>query len=150
MCELTQPTPGLVVDILHPDLPWIFIACVMFIWGIEYARIRSAKDGADAPMSAEKARRLALVAGVCWLAASMMFAFLIMLSDSLLRAWRAQQEAALPAYCAGAVEDAAHQSDLETFSLLFFVARAMMLGGGGVLLERARKGRGLPRLLSIS
>lgn len=148
MCELTQPTPGLVVDILHPNFAWVFFTC-KFIWGIEYARIRSAKDGTDATMSAEKARRLALVAGACWLVA-MMVAFLIYPSDSLLRVWRAQQEAALPAYCAGTVEDAARRSALETYSLLFFVALGMWLASGGVLLERASKGRGLPRLLSIS
>lgn len=149
MCELTQPTPGLMVDILHPNFGWIVGVGFMFMWWFAYARIRSSKDGADVTMSMATARRLALAGGACILVAMMLDAFLIVPSDSLLRMWQAQQEMALPAYCEGIVESATNHSAAQAYLVVFFVACLVILGVGALLLVYASERRGLKPPLSI-
>lgn len=149
MCELTQPTPGLMVDILHPNFGWIVGVGSMFIWALEYARIRSSKDGADVTMSMATARRLALAGGACFLVAVMVDAFLIVPSDSLLKAWQIQQEMALPAYCEGIVESATNHSAVQAYLVVLIVACFVILGAGALLLVYASERRGLKPPLSI-
>lgn len=150
MCELTQPPPELMVDILHPNLGWIVGMWFMLMWGLAYARIRSAKDGADVAMSAATARRLALAGGACILVSALLCAFLIVPSDSLLRVWQAQQEMALPAYCEGIVESAANHSALNAYLVALFIAWFVVVGVGALLLVYASERRGLKPPLSIS
>lgn len=145
MCELTQPAPGLTVG--FPDLQfiWVFGALLMLNWGIAFARISTAKDGKGATMSAARARRLALIAGACFLVAGACIAFIIFPSDCLRRAWLDQQQAALSQDCIAQVVDPANNAALAVGGALFIVFVMLPFVAGGILLYIARRGRGIYR-----
>lgn len=135
MCELTQPTPGVILDVIHPNFGWLIGVGMMLRWIDSYVQIRAAKDGRDLFMSATTARRLALIAGVLLLVSMAYVSFIWFPS-------LAGEHAVAPPDCiftfVGPEGNAALQASYILVFLFFSLAFV-----GGILLEIARWGRGV-------
>ncbi len=145
MCELTQPAPGLTLSCQYLQSIWVFGALLAIPWGIQFVVISTAKDGRNATMSAARARRLALVAGVCFLVVLLYLTCIAFPSDSLLTAWLAQQQAALSPDCIAQVVDPANNAALAVERVLLVLFVVLPYAAGVILLYIARRGRGIYR-----
>lgn len=143
MCELTRPAPGLVLDLLHPNDAWPFLALALVVWGVLFARICYSKPGAGARMTRTTALRLGLAAGACMLLTAAYMAFIGWPSDVLRRAWLAQQEAALSPACVSAAVDPANNAALYSQGVLFLLLAFVPWCAAIILFVIALKGRGL-------
>ncbi len=137
MCELTQTSPRLLVDAIHPNVGWLVGLGMMLSWIYWYVRIRAAKDGRDLFMSAATARRLAVIAGILHLVSIMYLSFIWFPS-------LAGENVGVAPDCiftfVGPEGNAALQA---SYALVFLSALLAIVGG--FLLKIARRGRGIYR-----
>ncbi len=146
MCELRQPAPGLIFDLLHPHFNWGLDALLMLFWVIQFVVISTATGSKGVTMSAARARRLALVAGVCFLVAAVYPAFMGLPSDGSRRAWLTPEGATVPQDCLAFIRYPASNAAFAVRSALFVLFVMLPLAAGAILLSIARRGRGNYRM----
>ena len=140
---MCTPAPGIVVDFLHPNIAWLFLACVVAVSLGQLMLLRTGGPNQKPALHAQAAWRLGLVATACMLLGAGYLAFVGGPSDGVYRAWLAHAEGALPAACINAANRAATVMQ----GALFFVCAGLPWVLGVALFavaRRVRRGLRLP------
>jgi hypothetical protein len=147
MCHLLEPTPGLVIDVLHPNAAWNGVYLVIIVGVVELLHLRFAKPRREPSMSRQAAMRQCLVGSLLILFGVCYEAWIGWPSDVVRRRWLIREEAFLTPACAHTVLDPANNAILLVQGvpavLLFLLP--VIIGAsciGGALIDRGLPLRG--------